>query len=284
MSALTQIQVPDGTTYEFKDSGALRAAAAAPEFSASTAYAVGDAVTKDGLVYRCTAAHAAGAWNAAHFAALDPIQAQLDAADPRYALDTASPTTAWKWIFTATGSVVTNPPYVVPPDPVWNGSTWTCDFSNTGLFSDNELDTSVHTYNASSTIIYFYNPDVSNYSLTAIRAVTLDDRAVKALTLSSASTVLALPTPQTGKTSDFVLDVTNAYSVSSTATAAAIEFLGALGTDFNIVVPDGSTLSDETSFEPEEYAELYFTLSAFAVGSKPTWSVTKRAVSVASAS
>ena len=39
----------------------------AAEFSASTAYAVGDYVTHAGNLYRCTAAHSAGAWNNAHF-------------------------------------------------------------------------------------------------------------------------------------------------------------------------------------------------------------------------
>jgi hypothetical protein len=39
----------------------------APAFSETTAYAVGDYVTKDGKLYKCTAAHSAGAWNASHF-------------------------------------------------------------------------------------------------------------------------------------------------------------------------------------------------------------------------
>lgn len=39
----------------------------ADAFSASTAYAVGDLVTKDGYVWRCTSAHSAGVWNEGHF-------------------------------------------------------------------------------------------------------------------------------------------------------------------------------------------------------------------------
>lgn len=43
----------------------------AAEFSASLAYAVDDLVKYEGEVYKCIAVHAAGAWNAIHFA-LEP--------------------------------------------------------------------------------------------------------------------------------------------------------------------------------------------------------------------
>ena len=39
----------------------------APYFSTSTAYAVGDYVTYEGSLYKCTTAHSAGAWNSSHF-------------------------------------------------------------------------------------------------------------------------------------------------------------------------------------------------------------------------
>lgn len=41
----------------------------APYFSTSTAYSVGNMVTYQGKLYKCTTAHAAGAWNASHFTA-----------------------------------------------------------------------------------------------------------------------------------------------------------------------------------------------------------------------
>lgn len=71
MSALSAITIPNGTTYDLKDAAALRSVAAAPSFSDSASYAVGDVVTKDGLVYRCSTAHSAAAWNAAHFTVVD---------------------------------------------------------------------------------------------------------------------------------------------------------------------------------------------------------------------
>lgn len=39
----------------------------APAFSTGTAYAVGDLVTYEGFVWRCSSAHSAGAWKDAHF-------------------------------------------------------------------------------------------------------------------------------------------------------------------------------------------------------------------------
>ena len=41
----------------------------ADAFSQSASYAVGDLCMKDGILYKCTQAHSAGAWNAAHFTA-----------------------------------------------------------------------------------------------------------------------------------------------------------------------------------------------------------------------
>lgn len=49
----------------------------AAEFSTSVAYQVKDYCTYQGKLYRCTTAHAAGAWNAAHFTATD-VDAEFD--------------------------------------------------------------------------------------------------------------------------------------------------------------------------------------------------------------
>jgi len=49
----------------------------AVEFNTSTAYKVKDYCTYQGKLYRCTVAHAAGAWNASHFVETD-MDAELD--------------------------------------------------------------------------------------------------------------------------------------------------------------------------------------------------------------
>ena len=41
----------------------------APNFSATSSYAVGDYCTYQGVLYRCTVAHTASAWNSSHFTA-----------------------------------------------------------------------------------------------------------------------------------------------------------------------------------------------------------------------
>lgn len=65
---------PDGTEYNLKDSTARGnigdvKASVADDFSALVNYAVGDFCYHLGTLYKCTAPHSAGAWNAAHFTA-----------------------------------------------------------------------------------------------------------------------------------------------------------------------------------------------------------------------
>ena len=53
----------------------------APAFSTSTAYAIGDYVTYNGNLYRCTTAHTAGAWNNSHFTVVtvgDELEVKAD--------------------------------------------------------------------------------------------------------------------------------------------------------------------------------------------------------------
>ena len=63
MAGLTDI-TKNGTQYE------LMPRSTAGQFSTSTAYAVGDYCYFDGTLYRCTTAHAAGAFVASHFTAV----------------------------------------------------------------------------------------------------------------------------------------------------------------------------------------------------------------------
>lgn len=63
MAGLTDI-TKNGTQYEFMPRST------AGQFSTSTAYAVGDYCYFDGTLYRCTTAHAAGAFVASHFTAV----------------------------------------------------------------------------------------------------------------------------------------------------------------------------------------------------------------------
>lgn len=78
MADLGKVQLPNGATYEFRDSGALRADAAAAVFSPQTSYSQGDVCTYEGKVFRANRSHL-GAWAPLHFDEVNPIQEQLDA-------------------------------------------------------------------------------------------------------------------------------------------------------------------------------------------------------------
>lgn len=65
MAELTELDLGDGTSREISD--AKSRANFAPEFSTGTSYVVDDIVTYEGVLYKCTTAHSAGAWNSAHF-------------------------------------------------------------------------------------------------------------------------------------------------------------------------------------------------------------------------
>ena len=53
---------------------------------------------------------------------------------------------------------------------------------------------------------------------------------------------------------------------------------GTIGIDFNIVVPAEESFAEMTTLEAGEIAEYYFTKTAFALSSLPTWKVVKQKV------
>lgn len=109
-------------------------------------------------------------------------------------------------------------------------------------------------------------------------AVQLEDRTVQSYSLTAATTTLVLPSLTSGKTADFVLDVTNAYTSGDTPTSATFTLSGTIGTTFNILVPEGENFVDMTTLEASEMAEFYFTKTAFQLSSLPTWKVVKQKV------
>ena len=109
--------------------------------------------------------------------------------------------------------------------------------------------------------------------------VLLEDRAVQAVNLTSDSTVMVLPALVNGKTNDFVLDVCNTNQDSQEEGLSAVFSLsGTIGTDFSIVVPAEESFAEMTTLEAGEIAEYYFTKTAFALSSLPTWKVVKQKV------
>lgn len=95
ITATIQEAIDAAQNLSWTRSVAFQDAIAAP-FSPSTAYAVGALCTRFGLLYECTTAHAAGAWNPSHFAkktvaeSFPDISGKANIADLRYRLVTVS--------------------------------------------------------------------------------------------------------------------------------------------------------------------------------------------------
>ena len=118
------------------------------------------------------------------------------------------------------------------------------------------------------------------YDRITITTGQLQDHAVQKVVLNAATTTITLPalTNLTGKVSDFGIDMVNGYEVSGTPTAASFSLDGTLGTDYNIIVPEGEDWSEMSALAAGEMAQFYFTLSAFAINDKPTWKIVKQVV------
>ena len=122
------------------------------------------------------------------------------------------------------------------------------------------------------------------YDLVTITTGQLQDRAVQKVTLNAASTTLVLPalTDLSGRVADFGIDMVNAYAPevdgTPTPTAASFSLAGTIGTDYNIIVPEGEDWSEMSALAAGEMAQFYFTLSAFAINDKPTWKIVKQVV------
>ena len=152
-------------------------------------------------------------------------------------------------------------------------------------FSDNYLDFKLNTV-ASKLVNSMQLSKVEDKiwydNISAVNSqnvVLLEDRAVQAVNLTSDSTVMVLPALVNGKTNDFVLDVCNTNQDSQEEGLSAVFSLsGTIGTDFSIVVPAEESFAEMTTLEAGEIAEYYFTKTAFALSSLPTWKVVKQKV------
>ena len=204
----------------------------------------------------------------------------------------------WTWqsgISSSMGFQYLNPNWQFTYQNIDNGhgTAYTGTFPNvvvtdplqTVEFSDNQLDFKIST--AASTLvnsiqlgkvddkILYDNTSVANSQ----NVVHLEDRTVQAVSLTSDSTVMVLPALTNGKTNDFVLDVCNTNQDSQEEGLSAVFSLsGTIGIDFNIVVPAEESFAEMTTLEAGEIAEYYFTKTAFALSSLPTWKVVKQKV------
>ena len=243
--------------------GKLDSTSAAPAYSASSTYSVGDHCTYNGKLYVCsTAISTAEAWNSAHWTATDMTtpDATLDvtATDKLlrvvkvdgtivwmqgYNLNTTSGTTllteqvsAFSFFANATGEQ----PLSLPSVASGKVGDFILDVTNPAL--DPEGSTYPGGFSDAAT---YAVDDLVSYSGKIYRCTTAVETAGD--WTGSANWEEAWP------------------SISLTG----------LDTAFSVVVAKGQSLADMTKFEPGTTARLGFSLTAFRVNSLPTWQVTR---------
>ena len=216
------------------------AAKSIPAFSSSSTYEVGEIVIYDGVAYKCvTAITAVEEWTAAHWTL---------ATDS----DLAARLKGLKSDGTATDAFATSllgkptAKEVIDEEIIEKG---TAPDAHLEAPTDERLKLIL----ADSSVAY----DSANalpYKLTS----AIGDRVIATMTLTAASTDIALPTIAANDTTvkDFILDVTNAYAVDGVATDAGINIPR---TDFKLVTRDGESLTDVTTVKAGKSAFLCFT-------------------------
>ena len=233
------------------------AAKSIPAFSSSSTYEVGEIVIYDGVAYKCvTAITAVEEWTAAHWTL---------ATDS----DLAARLKGLKSDGTATDAFATSllgkptAKEVIDEEIIEKG---TAPDAHLEAPTDERLKLIL----ADSSVAY----DSANalpYKLTS----AIGDRVIATMTLTAASTDIALPTIAANDTTvkDFILDVTNAYAVEGVATDAGVNIPR---TDFKLVTRDGESLTDVTTVKAGKSAFLCFTQkSPVVVGGTtyPCWCV-----------
>lgn len=230
--------------------GKLNSDSAAPAFDSTKTYLPGDYVTYNGGLYRFTATHPAGDWNAAHVAAQDMTSpdATVDITG-----DGALRVTA------ADGSVLWRQGYNLSTE---SSAVLVCD--NVGIFAFAAPFSDATAYAKDDRVTYDGKPYKFNAAHSAGAWVGTD----------ADEEMFMMPTAAADKVGDFGVCIDN------TANASDATEIGLSGLDstFSVVVPKGQSLVDMLTFAGGELAVLYFTLTAFKVNNLPTWQVLKQVV------
>ena len=194
----------------------------APEYDATSKYAVDEFVWHDGNIYQCKTAIAEGgeAWNAEHW-------------ELRKLHD----------FFTESNSLLTG---TIDAEVISKG---TAPDAHLEAPTDEHLKLIL----ADNSVAYD-SAKALPYKLASV----IGDRVVATMTLTAASTDITLPTIAANDTTvkDFILDVTNAYAVEGVATDAGINIPR---TDFKLVTRDGESLTDVTTVKAGKSAFICFT-------------------------
>ena len=256
----------------------------APEYDTNTTYTVEQLVVKDQTLKRCTTA---GTGPAAVFAdatvqdILSTLFAALNnkldskAAAPDF--DSATTYESGDYItylgklYVCTNAVTTAGPWTGSSN--WEESDMTSPDATLDITAEGEL----RVVDASGTQLWIQGYNLATNAVTN-GVLNLSNESVNYVELASSASAdatisLSFPDRITGKVSDFVLDAAN-KNTTSILTLALDQTK--FGTDFEVVIESGSTLTSLLTIAPGEMAELRFTLSQFAVNGLPTYKLVKQ--------
>ena len=236
----------------------LDASSAAPAFSESLTYLVGEYVTYGGVLYRCkTAVTVAGAWTGTSNWEADDMtspDATLDImSDGRLRVVTVAGEDLWMQGYDLEST---------------SAQVLKCEKVNLLKFAATTAEAfdSTSAYAVGDSVVY----GGMVYKFTAAHSVgdwVGTDAAVDFVSLT-------MPYVPVGKVGDFVLDVDN----SANASVKMVAELSGLFAAFDVFVDKGRNLSDILTFDGGEQCELYFTMTAFGTQAKPAWKVVKQVV------
>ena len=239
----------------------LDSTSAAPAFSSSATYDVGNYVTYEGGLYVCsTAVTTAGDWTGA----TNWTAANMTSPDA-----TLDVTSAGRLRLVDTdGTILWQQGYDLAAESF---VTLSCDKVNLFAFAA----TTVHAFDDTAT---YAVDDRVTYGGKIYKCTTAVETAgawtgTANWTEDPDTQSFALPTAPSGKVGDFILDIDN-----SANTVAATATLTGLDTAFSVVVPSGQSLSQMLTFAAGEMSEIYFTQTAFRVNDLPTWKLVKQTV------
>jgi hypothetical protein len=240
--------------------GKLDSTSAAPAFSTSATYSVGEHVTHEGRLYECTeAVTASGDW--------DPSKwTDDDMTSPDATLDVTL--NGQLRLVSANGEQLWAQGYDLATE---SSSSLRCDRVN--LFAFEATTASAFsdsaTYSVGERVAYSGKVYACTTAVTTAGAWTGSVNWDEDPDTQS----FEMPTTADGKRGDFIVDIDN--TANAVETAARLE---GLDSEFSVVVRKGESVFDLLTFAPGELSELYFTQTAFRVNDLPTWKLVKNVV------
>lgn len=244
--------------------GKLDSTAAAPDFSTSSTYFVGDYVTYLGKLYRCkTAITTAGSWEASKWDTVDMTS-------PDATADITND--GFLRIVDANGTILWAEGYNLSEDSSGSMANWSVGGYAFAANATDGVELSLPTVMAGKVgdlILDVTNPALDTTSLPTAFSNSATYAAGDIVSYDSKLWRCVVAVETAGAwTGTINWEEAWPYITLSQVTAMTV----------SVVVPAGEDLQEMLKFAPGTMCELYFTQTAFNVDSKPTWKVVRQDV------